>query len=322
MTQADTVVERRWRAVCRALAIQLRRLDDAVVTHIEEEGVLENAGGRKVGWMLRGPADGTVVGYFHGQPGSRRDLRMFAEQTLSRFGVRMLAIDRAGYGDTSAAGLDRREVARDLLAVADHLGIPEFPVLAVSMGGVYALTLAAISPERVNKVVLVCGHVLPYDDPEVIAGLSDDEQADVSRLLAGRTPELEAEYAAAVASIAEDPLGMLRALAEGWSRREQSLVETPMMSAMAESLRFGLTAGHVGMLEDGLRTVSPLEFELSDVRCPVRAIHGTIDDLEPYANLERAAAQLSDCVIVALPGMGHFGPLLWPDALFGLLTGH
>ena len=67
--------------------------------------------------------------------------------------------------------------------------------------------------------------------------------------------------------------------------------------------------------------MSPLDFDLADVRCPVRAIHGTIDDLEPYANLERLQARLADCVLVALPGMGHFGPWLWPDAIFGLLTG-
>jgi pimeloyl-ACP methyl ester carboxylesterase len=64
-----------------------------------------------------------------------------------------------------------------------------------------------------------------------------------------------------------------------------------------------------------------LEFDLADVRCPVRAIHGTIDDLEPYANLERLAAQLADCAVVALPGMGHFGPWLWPDSIMGLVSG-
>ncbi len=289
---------------------------------IEEEGVLESVGGRSIGWMLRGPADGQVVGWFHGQPGSRREPRAFSEETLSRAGVRLLSIDRAGYGDTSPAGLDRRHVAKDLLTVADHLGVEEFPVMAVSMGGVYALCLAAIAPERVSKVVLVSAHVMPYDDPEIIARLSAAEQADVRGLLGGRTPELEAEYAAMAASAAQDPSGLLRGLAEGWGPREQSLVETPMATAVAESLTFGLAAGHVGMLDDGLRTVKPLEFELSEVRCPVRAIHGTIDDLEPYANLERAAADLADCVVVTLPGMGHFGPWLWPDSIFGLLSGH
>lgn len=124
------------------------------------------------------------------------------------------------------------------------------------------------------------------------------------------------------ASLAEDPVGLLRELAEGWGRHEGSLMETPWMTAVAESVSFGLSAGHIGLLEDGLRTVRPLDFELSDVRCPVRAIHGTMDDLEPYANLERAAARLTDCVVVALPEMGHVGPWLWPGSLFGLLAGY
>ena len=119
-----------------------------------------------------------------------------------------------------------------------------------------------------------------------------------------------------------DPVAMLRGLAEGWGHRERSLVQTQWVNAVADSVTFGLAAGHQGLLEDGLRTVSTLEFDLSDVRCPVRAIHGTIDDLEPYANLERAAARLADCVVVTLPGMGHFGPWLWPDSVFGLLSGH
>lgn len=289
---------------------------------IEEEGVLEAADGRTIGWMLRGPADGRTVGYLHGQPGSRRDVRAFTEETLSRAGVRLLAIDRAGYGNTSPAGMDRRDVSRDLLTVADHLEIGEFPVIAVSMGGVYALALAAIASKRVSRIVLVSAHTMPYDDPEIVAGLSAAEQADVAQLRQGRTAELEAEYAAMATSLANDSVELLRSLADGWGPRERSLVETPFGSAVAASITFGLAAGHVGMLEDGLRTVRPLEFELSEVRCPVRAIHGTIDDLEPYANLERAAAQLPDCVVVALPGLSHFGPWLWPGAIFGLLTGH
>src|SRR5262245_38952250 len=104
-----------------------------------EEGLLETSTGRTIGWMLRGPSDGRVVGWFHGQPGSRYDVTALADETLTRYGVRMLAIDRAGYGATTPAGLDRRMVARDLLTVADHLGIGEFPMMAVSMGAVYAL---------------------------------------------------------------------------------------------------------------------------------------------------------------------------------------
>lgn len=286
-----------------------------------EEGILPVADGRTVGWKLRGPESGRVVGYLHGQPGSRKDIAAFTDETLNRFDVRLLAIDRAGYGDTSPVGLDRRDVARDLLSVADHLGVDELPVMAVSMGGVYALTVAALAPERISKVVLISGHVLPYDSPDVVAALSPAEQADLALLLGGRAPEMEAEYSAAAAAARADAAELIRGMAAGWHPLERALMDTPWLDAVAESVAFGLSQGHVGYLEDGLRTVRPLEFSPADVVCPVRAIHGTVDDLEPYVNLERLAAQLDDCVVVALPGMGHFGPWLWPDAVLGLLTG-
>jgi pimeloyl-ACP methyl ester carboxylesterase len=83
---------------------------------------------------------------------------------------------------------------------------------------------------------------------------------------------------------------------------------------------FGLSAGFHGVLDDGLRTVRPLEFDLVDIRLPVRAVHGSLDDLEPLANLERAAARLGDVVLLSLQGMGHFGPWLWPDLILGLIA--
>lgn len=48
-------------------------------------------------------------------------------------------------------------------------------------------------------------------------------------------------------------------------------------------------------------------------------LYSSSDDLEPFVNLERLAAQLDDVVILALQGMGHFGPRLWPDLILSLL---
>jgi pimeloyl-ACP methyl ester carboxylesterase len=288
---------------------------------VEEEGVLRTPDGHRIGWMRRGVRGGTPVGFLHGQPGSRHDLRVLPDATLARHEVELFAIDRAGYGDTPAVGLDRRDVARDLLTLADHLGVQRFPLMAVSMGGVYALTVAALAPERVTRVVLLAGHVLPYDDPAIVGLLSAEEQADVAQLRGGRTPELEATYAEAAAAMATAPGEVLAGLAVHWSPAERALATTPFAAAVAASMAFGLAHGHDGLLEDGLRTVQPLEFGLADVRCPVRAVHGTIDDLEPYANVERLMGLLPDGALVALPGRGHLGPWLWPDLGFALLTG-
>ena len=74
-------------------------------------------------------------------------------------------------------------MARDLLTVGDHRGVGDLPVMAVSIDGLYALALAAIVPDRTTKVVLSSSHVMPCDDPEIVAGLSEAEQAGVHALL-------------------------------------------------------------------------------------------------------------------------------------------
>jgi pimeloyl-ACP methyl ester carboxylesterase len=271
--------------------------------------------------MVRGARDGRRVGWFHGQPGSRRDIRAFTDDALLRAGVQMFAVDRAGYGDTTFIGAGHAEDSADLLVLADSLEIDEFPVMGVSMGAVYALALAAAAPERVTRTVLISGHVLPYDDPKVIASLSEAEQADLALLRSGRTPELEREYGDAAASVVADPMGLLQRLAASWHPSERQLAATPWAHAVADSVAFGLSTGAAGYLEDGLRTVRPRDVDLAAITCPVRAIHGTIDDLEPYANLERLSSQVTDLQIFALAGLGHFGPWLWPDLLLALLTG-
>jgi pimeloyl-ACP methyl ester carboxylesterase len=290
------------------------------VNFVGIEGVLD-VGARRIGWMVRGPHDGRRVGWFHGQPGSRKDVRAFTEETLERAKVQLFAVDRAGYGDTSFIGAGHSEDAADLLAVADSLGVGEFPVMGVSMGGIYALALAALAPHRITRAVLIAGHVLPYEDPEVVASLSDAEQADLALLRSGRTPELEQAYAAEAASAVADPMRLLQQLAASWHPRERQLVATAWGVAVAESVAFGLSTGSAGYLEDGLRTAATLDVDMAAITCPVRAVHGTIDDLEPYANLERLANKVADLQIVALPGLGHFGPWLWPDLGFAVLTG-
>jgi len=292
-----------------------------VVLDLFQEGVHVAGHGRRIGWMLRGSAAGRAVVYLHGQPGSRREQLLLGDELLRRDDLRVLSIDRAGYGDTDPAGRDRREVARDALTVASAHGLSSFAVVGVSMGGIYALTLAALAPERVHRVVLVSGHALPYDDDRVIADLSEAEQADLTLLRAGPGPELEESYAGMAAAVADDPVGALAPMVATWSRPEQAWFARPDMQAVfVEDLRLAYRQGHRGELDDGLRTVAPLEIDLRSVTMPVRALHGDRDDLEPYANLQRLASRLPDIEIVRFEGMSHFGPLAWPGVITAMIA--
>lgn len=92
-------------------------------------------------------------------PGSRLDL-VGLEDEYRRAGARVLAIDRPGYG-LSTARRSRSWTARDwpadVAAVGDRLGIERFAVIGYSGGGMYAAACAHALPERVSAVAIVSG---------------------------------------------------------------------------------------------------------------------------------------------------------------------
>lgn len=288
----------------------------------ERSGVLQLGNGRHVGWLDRGDPDGLAVLWFHGQPGSRLEQHILGDDVLARHGLRLVSIDRAGYGHTDAAGTSREVVVADAVGVLDHLGVDQVVTVGVSMGGTFALACAALAPGRVSRVVLVAANALPYDDDGVVADLRPGEQEDVALLRRGDRAEIDAEYRAARAALHDDPVGVFDEVVLGeFSDREQDFWREPeVRTVFTRDVRHGLAPGHEGYRDDGLRTVAPLDFDLAAVTCPVRAVHGALDTLEPLSNVRRLVALLADAQLFTVEGANHFGPLLWPDVLAALLT--
>jgi pimeloyl-ACP methyl ester carboxylesterase len=67
--------------------------------------------------------------------------------------------DLRGHGDTPnpASTLTPIQVARDMLALLDALGIKQVQVAGYSFGGHVALRMAALQPERVEAMVVIAG---------------------------------------------------------------------------------------------------------------------------------------------------------------------
>jgi pimeloyl-ACP methyl ester carboxylesterase len=99
----------------------------------------------------------------------------------------MLSVDRAGWGNRDPLAGDQAARVADVISVCDALGVATFPILAVSAGGSYALTLAAVELDRVEQVVLAAA-AMPYDDEGAIQGLRPDQLALLPILRNGRTP--------------------------------------------------------------------------------------------------------------------------------------
>jgi pimeloyl-ACP methyl ester carboxylesterase len=282
--------------------------------------ILVTGGGRRVGWLARGPEDGVPVLYVHGWPGSRLEQRLITEEVLSRFGARLISVDRPGYGNTDPLGGERSARVRDVLSVCDALGIDRFPVMGVSCGGSNVLTLAAVAPDRVTRVVSVSGE-MPYDDDEAIAAKDAEQARELPAFRAGRTPALEQESAEWRSSLLEDPLGSLGSLATFTERERAWFAQDWVKDVICADMREGVRPGWEGILEDGLVCVKPFDVDVTSIRCPVRAVHGSADDWEPLPNLVRVLEQITDTQLFVLAGLNHFGPLLYPDLLLSLALG-
>ena len=288
-----------------------------------DAGVLATTQKRSVGWFERGNRDGLAVLWFHGQPGSCLEQKVLTDESLERHGLRIVSIDRAGYGDTDPVGIERRPVIDDALAVLDHLAIERVVTIGVSMGGTFAMAAAAFAPGRVSRAVLVSANAMPYDDERVVADLRSGEQEDVALLRSGDRATLDATYAEYRDALATDPMPAFDALTFAeFSAREQRLWREDWVREVFRSeVVHGLAPGHAGYLDDGLRTIAPLDFDLAAVRCPVRAIHGSQDSLEPLSNVRRLVNRLPDAQLFVIEGVNHFGPWLWPDLVAGLVIG-
>ncbi|MGV9731418.1 alpha/beta fold hydrolase [Streptomyces albogriseolus] len=69
---------------------------------------------------------------------------------------RVIRLDLRGHGESTGAGAPTIDaLARDVVALLDHLGVDRFIPVGHSMGGMTAQTLALTHPGRVERLVLV-----------------------------------------------------------------------------------------------------------------------------------------------------------------------
>ncbi|KAH9827540.1 alpha/beta hydrolase [Teratosphaeria destructans] len=105
------------------------------------------------------PPSAPTILFFHGSPGSSPEGEAFSTSNIIKHQARLISISRPGYG-TSTIRLESTILgwAKDVLAVADHLGIEQFSIAAFSGGGPFALAcLASIPQQRLLRTAIVSG---------------------------------------------------------------------------------------------------------------------------------------------------------------------
>ncbi|WP_406480737.1 alpha/beta fold hydrolase [Streptomyces sp. NBC_01615] len=103
-----------------------------------------------------GPRDGDGVPlvFIHGWTADRHRWDHQVAHFASK--RRVIRLDLRGHGESTGAGARAvDELARDVIALLDHLEVDRFVPVGHSMGGMISQTLALAHPERVERMVLV-----------------------------------------------------------------------------------------------------------------------------------------------------------------------
>jgi pimeloyl-ACP methyl ester carboxylesterase len=118
----------------------------------------------RLSWSEAGDPAGPVVVYFHGTQKASQSIPF--PDVAGRLGVRMLMVDRPGYGGSAPIpGATLLDIGGMVLAdLVDVHGVDRFSVLGWSGGGPHALGCAAVPGTRVRAVGLLASWA-PMDPP-------------------------------------------------------------------------------------------------------------------------------------------------------------
>jgi pimeloyl-ACP methyl ester carboxylesterase len=253
-----------------------------------------------------GDPSGVPVMFCHGWPSSRT-MAELTDAAAREIRVRVISPDRPGI---SRSALQSGRKLLDWLpvvqAVADHLGVSEFRILAISGGAPYAYVTGWALPQRVKAMAVVSG-------APPIADLTDHEGLlPLYRWMLAlyrRRPELLRKCFQVARPFASIKLPirfrpMLLKLLQPCDAA--SLRDSAAFEACFESQRRAWRGSAEGVMMDAQIYAEPWGFALEDVNVPVRLWHGKTDRTFSFRIAEEVAARLPNCTARLVENAGHY----------------
>ena len=264
--------------------------------------------GRKLAYNEYGASNGKPLFYFHGSPSSRIEAELFlSDEMLRQLDVRLIAVDRPGLG-LSDFQPNRRllDFPNDVVALADHMNIERFSIIAYSLGGPYGFACAFAIPRRLHKVGIVSGAAV-FTEPELMANINEGtrkfltmprEKPLLSRLflwmMLGVMPRIAPNrFIAQANSLLPKPDRVI-------------IVTNPVFQkGFLLMLREATRQGTRGAFHESLLSITEYGFRLQDIQTPIMLWHGEVDQNIPVAMASYAASALPKCEAVFYPNEGH-----------------
>ncbi|NNU79310.1 alpha/beta fold hydrolase [Halovulum dunhuangense] len=212
-------------------------------------------------------------------------------------GLRMIALTSRGREPSDFApdpmSYDIPTEARDALELLDHLGIARAVILGTSRGGLIAMVIAALAPQRLSGVLL--NDIGPEIDADGLSRIMD---------YLGRRPAARDMDALAVklaetmgAGFPDFDAAMWDRLARRWYRED----------AEGIALRYDPRLRDAVLAKGAAPDLWPLFDALAGI--PLAVLRGQHSDLLRADTLRQMQARRPDLIAATVPGRGHV-PLL------------
>lgn len=263
---------------------------------------------RVLGYAESGDPKGTTLFLFHGLNSSRLEV-IIAHEAMMKAGIRCIGIDRPGMG-LSTFQNDRTVLGftEDVEALADHLAIEKFYVMAVSAGTPYALACSHKIPQRVISCGIISG-VAPVFTFGV-KGMSKKSRAFI--LLAQKFPWI-IKYLfwflyGRLSQDASNEEKLLESIMFTLDNVDKDLIKVPSAKkALIKTFREGYRQGSKGVAYDGILAFGkPWGFELEEIDfTPIHLWHGEKDKGIPLSMSKSMAQDLVESRLKTYPKEGH-----------------
>lgn len=257
--------------------------------------------GRKLAYAEFGQPDGHPVIYFHGGASSRLEPLLF-DELIHKSGLRCIALDRPGIGQSDPQpNRGFSDCPKDVVVLADTLGLDKFSVLGVSSGGGYVFACAAKIPDRLISAVAVSGawdmdslqdlpiftrwiYTLSKTFPLLLQGVMKLSLG----LFQGNSEKLLASFKKQLPPVDYDVFQ---------SPQRLQAIQASTIEAMRQGVK--------SVTEDILLYVHPWDFKAEEIQMPVKLFHGEQDTKVPISMAKQVADRLPTAQLFSYPNEGH-----------------
>ena len=276
--------------------------------------------GFKLAYAEYGDSHGNPIFFFHGTPGSRYFRP--PDEITARMGVKLICVDRPGYGESSFQP-NRRVLdwPDDITQLADALRLDQFSIICHSGGEPYALACTYLLPGRVRAAA-------------IISGAGSRETLDLSSAMS-----VTNKIGLKVGSFTPWPLWQILiwifyhrrrddpAAEMNRGNRQRPAADRDLLShpgireiciqSEIEAFRPGLR----GLAWDARLLTRPWGFPLEQINTRVHLWHGSADNQVPIAMARYVAKKIPGSKLTIFKGEAHllFFPH-WEEILLQLLS--